>query len=93
MFLKQISNQCFVHDTLHGSADVIDTKYVLRTEMMFSRLNTTEISSSKDYLDLPNYHRLVSVYSSSQTAFQRGDIEAFTANYQVERKYFIVGLK
>ncbi len=73
---------CFFHDTIHSSAPVVDTKFVLRTEMMFHRVNTSEIIDRFAYLQDPAYHRLVSVYAASQDAFERGDVRGFTENYK-----------
>lgn len=56
---------CFFHDTLHSSAPVVETKYVIRTEMMFHRVNKAEVDSTS-YSLKPEYQKLVSVYAASQ---------------------------
>ncbi len=75
----------FFHDTMHSGAPITMAgvaKYVLRTEVMFLRINTSEIANPRAYETLPEYKRLVSVYTTSQEAFAKGDVVGFTAGYQ-----------
>ncbi len=75
----------FFHDTVHSSAPLqAGCKYVLRTELMFARVNTGDIPQPllMAYESLPTYQKMVRVYAESQEAFFKGNIADFTRLYK-----------
>jgi hypothetical protein len=76
----------FFHDTVHSSAPLLaGVKYVLRTELMFVRVNTGDIPQQLllSYETLPEYKKMVRVYAESQEAFLKGNVADFTRLYKV----------
>src|SRR5690606_5025335 len=79
---KRGSALLFNHDTLHEGKEVLSgTKYLLRTEVMFRRTDTSYLTNKEDYLDSPNYLKLVSVYQQSFDHSENGDVDKFVDTY------------
>ena len=77
----------FLHDTLHDGEEMKDedeAKYILKTEVMFTRINTQDIPKSllEGYRNLESYKRMVKVYAKSEAAFDNGDVEDFVKYYK-----------
>lgn len=72
----------FNHDTYHEGEPVLEgVKYILRTEMMFQRVDTGAVVARDDYLAKPTYRKLVKVYEKSNDAIDQGDVQVFVEKY------------
>lgn len=56
-----------------------NVKYLLKTEIMFRRINTNDIPPSllNSYENLKEYKEMVRVYAKSEKAFDNGEVEDF----------------
>lgn len=69
----------FFHDTYHSSAAMRDgapPKYVLRTEVMYTRINPDEYPRDKSFDTLPEYHRMASLCRAFAFACEQTDARA-----------------
>ena len=56
----------FNHDTLHeGQAVTAGTKYIIRTEIMFRRVDTEMLPNPLSYRENENYIKTVALYKKS----------------------------
>ncbi|KAL5486937.1 hypothetical protein EMCRGX_G019478 [Ephydatia muelleri] len=72
----------FNHDTLHEGQPVTQgTKYIIRTEIMFRRVDTEMLPNPTSYQENENYLKTVALYTKSWELEQAGDIQGFTDTY------------
>ena len=56
----------FNHDTLHEGQPVTEgTKYIIRTEVMFKRVDTEMLPNPSSYRENENYLKTVALYTKS----------------------------
>ena len=79
----------FTHDALHqGDPVTCGTKYIMRTELMFTRVNTNHLVSftpfqslSRGYQMKPTYIETVKLYKQAEIALESGDRQKFVTSY------------
>ncbi|KAL5486910.1 hypothetical protein EMCRGX_G019450 [Ephydatia muelleri] len=72
----------FNHDTLHEGQPVTQgTKYIIRTEIMFRRVDTEMLPNPTSYQENENYLKTVALYKKSWELEQAGDAQGFTDTY------------
>ncbi|KAL5486913.1 hypothetical protein EMCRGX_G019453 [Ephydatia muelleri] len=72
----------FNHDTLHEGQPVTkSTKYIIRTEIMFRRVDTGMLPNPTSYQENENYLKTVALYKKSWELEQAGDAQGFTDAY------------
>eukprot|EP01091_Cochliopodium_minus_P009855 TRINITY_DN2520_c0_g1_i1.p1 TRINITY_DN2520_c0_g1~~TRINITY_DN2520_c0_g1_i1.p1 ORF type:complete len:550 (-),score=139.63 TRINITY_DN2520_c0_g1_i1:318-1967(-) len=73
----------FNHDVYHEGLPVEEgTKYIVRTEIMFRRINTEDLPQTwKNYALDKNYLQTLSLYKKSFELEREGDVEGFTDTY------------
>jgi hypothetical protein len=72
----------FNHDTLHEGTQVITgTKYIMRTEIMFHRVDTEMLPDPMAYKLNSNYTEALSLYVKSHDLEHAGDTKGFTDSY------------
>ena len=72
----------FNHDTFHEGTPVLSgVKYLLRTEVMFRRVDTQMIPHPLKYEELESYNTAVTLYRKSHRLERAGDQKGFTDTY------------
>ncbi|KAI6647682.1 hypothetical protein LOD99_8647 [Oopsacas minuta] len=72
----------FNHDTFHEGTPVLKgVKYLLRTEMMFRRVDTQMIPNPLKYSQSESYNTALTLYRKSNLLEKVGDQEGFTDTY------------
>jgi len=72
----------FTHDARHEGRQVFEgSKYVLRTDLMFSRVDSTNISQQCNIEGDPGYQRCEALYRESILLQNEGDAKGSTAKY------------
>ena len=72
----------FNHDCFHEGTPVLSgVKYLLRTEVMFRRVDTQMIPNPTKYEESESYNRALTLYRKSWQLEQNGDQKGFTDTY------------
>ena len=72
----------FNHDCFHEGTPVLSgVKYLLRTEVMFRRVDTQMIPNPAKYEESESYNRALTLYRKSWQLEQSGDQKGFTDTY------------
>lgn len=59
----------------------LGTKYIMRTEIMFRRVDTDNLVDTKSYATKENYIKTLKLYRKSYKLEKEGDVQGFTDTY------------